>query len=143
MKNSTRPDYRKAKVAALQQLAAAGDNAALKELQRRGETITTAIDVTMLEYLQLRDLVLRWRDGVTPDERRRNREVAERAQHELLARYRADAKLWDGQGKEPQPPPAAPWEAPKTPRSQGWERPAGSKLYPPEYESGRRAAWSR
>ena len=101
MRNDAPPvDYRKAKVSALQQLAAGGDSAAARELQRRGIDPSTVIDVTALDYLGLRSLVEAWRDGVTAEDLSRNRATAERAQFELECRYRVDVKLWDADGRE-------------------------------------------
>ncbi len=131
MRGDAKPDYRRAKVAALQQLAASGDAAAARELARRGVTAAIALDVTTLDYAALRALVLAWRDGIMPADRDRNRALAEQAQAELEARYRADAQVrraW--QDPAPTPPPAPPWTYPRAPRYQDWQRPMASTLYP-------------
>lgn len=128
---SDRPvDYRKAKPAALQHLAAGGNQEARRELARRGLDASTAVDVTTLDYLELRRLVLGWRDGGLPEDRARSRDLAERAQLELEARYRADVALHDGRSPTPTPPPPAPWTVAALPRCQPWQRPKRSTLYP-------------
>lgn len=133
MKDDARPvDYTKTKTSALQQLASGGDVAAVRELERRGIDVTTAVEVTKLDYAALRTLVLAWNDGVMPADRDRSRALARQAQAELEVRYRVDAKLWDGRGVAPQPPPMPPWEWPRPPRCVDWQRPTGSKLYPSE-----------
>ncbi|MGE0450216.1 MAG: hypothetical protein AB7Q29_11610 [Vicinamibacterales bacterium] len=124
-------DYRKAKTAALQPLAAAGDEAARQELARRGDPVIAAFDLTVLDYRALRALVLAWRDGVTTADRADNFSRAQRAQLELEARHRADLALWTrGQGERPRDLPQPPWLAPRAPRCRPWRRPAGSTLYP-------------
>jgi hypothetical protein len=130
-------DYRKAKTSALQPLAAAGDRAAVQELERRGVIVGAAVDITKLEYLALRSLVLAWRDGVMPEERARNRSLAEEAQRELEIRYRVDSKLFNGTGRAPRQPPAPPWDAPDVPRCRAWQRPTGSTLYPSHFDRAR------
>lgn len=130
-------DYRRVKESALQQLAAAGDQAAVTELQRRGVAVSPDVDVTRLDHASLCQLVQRWQDGVMPDERARNFELAERAHAELGARYRVDLKFWDGRSPQPQPPLPAPWLAPRPRRCQDWRRPQGSTLYPSEVDRAR------
>jgi hypothetical protein len=132
-----RPDYRRVKVAALQQLAAGGDKAAAEELQRRGVEARSEVDVTRLDDPALRALVRAWRDGVMPDERQRSRALAERAQFELEVRFKVDSKRWDGLGREPRPPAVAPWLAPRPARVINWQRPTGSKLYASDEDMAR------
>jgi hypothetical protein len=130
-------DYRRTKPAALQQLAARGDRAAVRELERRGIAAQPHVDVTTLDARTLRDLVLAWRAGATPEERAQNRARAVEAQAELQARYRADRVLYERHGgRPPRDVPAAPWDVPRPPRTQDWQRPTDSKCYP-------RSAWER
>jgi hypothetical protein len=133
MPENARPvDYSRAKASALEQLAAGGDRQAIRELERRGIRPGDALDVTKLDYLALRRLVQGWRQGVMPEDRKRNAELARRAQAELEIRYRVDLKLRETSGRAPQAPPVAPWEAPRRPRCEDWRRPGGSTLYPPD-----------
>jgi len=126
------PNYQRVRISALQALAAGGDLEAIKELGRRGVEVGAAVDVRTLDYGALRALVQAWRDGAMPDERERNRTLAERAQAELEARYRTDVKLHQASDPMPTPPPPPPWLAPRLARTAPWERPTGSKLYPSE-----------
>ncbi len=131
MRNEATPvDYGRAKVAALQPLAAKGDRHAVRELARRGITPSADADVTKATYLELRSLVLAWRDGTTRAERDRALVLACQAQRELEIRYAVDLKLHDGHGRAPVPPPAPPWKAPRPPRCRDWQRPKGSTCYP-------------
>ncbi|MGH9321449.1 MAG: hypothetical protein ACRD3V_16385 [Vicinamibacteria bacterium] len=122
-------DYRRTKLSALQQLAAAGDKAALDELARRGIERGAVVNVAALDYQGLRSLVLRWNEGILPEDRARSRELAALAQEELEVRYSVDLKLYEGSGPAPRQPPVAPWLAPSTPRAKAWKRPTESTLY--------------
>lgn len=123
-------DYRRAKTPALQALARAGDRAALAELQRRGVAATSAIDVTRLDDAALRALVAAWNDGPMPADRERNRELAEAAYAERLARFWTDMAMFRrGKGDEPAPPAVPPWAKPRARRLQDWQRPTSSKCY--------------
>ncbi len=140
MRDEPRPlDYRKVKTSALQALAAGGDGFAIEELERRGLELSAVIDVTTADYLTLRQAVLRWSDGRTPEECQRSRALAERAQGELEVRFTVDMKRWNWQGPdpEPQPPPAPPWLHPLPVRCVSWKRPAGSSLYPSDADRER------
>jgi hypothetical protein len=128
----TPPDYRRVKVAALQQLAAGGDSAAARELERRGVTFDAAVDVKRLDYPALRSLVLAWNEGTMPADREQSRARAEEAQRELEIRYAVDVKLWRPNERYPTPPPAPPWTWPRHRRCEDWQRPTGSTLYPSE-----------
>ena len=127
-------DYRRAKGAALQALAAGGDAAAARELERRGVAFAPAIDVTTLDTAQLRTLVAAWRDGTGVDERARHRKLAEEAYAEIIVRYRVDVRL---QPTHAVPPGLPPWVRPRTPRCEPWRRPQGSKLYPSDADRDR------
>jgi hypothetical protein len=139
-------DYARMRPAVLRRRAADGDAAAVRELARRGET--TEIDLTRLSYAELRALVLRWRDGAAPDDRARSRALAEQAQHELVARHRADRAMHAKHGgPAPRDVPMPPWAYPRPPRCLDWQRPRGSTLYPDETtrepDAATRAGWRR
>lgn len=136
MRDERAPDYGRAKTATLQHLAAGGDQAAMRELQRRGLEVAAVVDVEGMSYLELRRRVLGWREGRSVDERDRNRDIAIRAQLELEARYRTDTKLYDGRGASPKAPPTPPWLYPREPRCAGWQRPQQSSVYPAEPATG-------
>lgn len=137
MKADDRADYRRTKISALQQLAARGDLAAVRELERRGVVSEGGVDVAALDYQALRALVLAWRSGHMPEDRERSRSLAVLAQAELELRYRVDSGLWDGHGPAPRQVPAPPWLTPQRPRCTDWQRPAGSTLYPSERDLAR------
>jgi hypothetical protein len=134
-------DYAKVKGSALQALAAGGDGAAIEELGRRGETVRT-VDVTEADYLTLRTLVQRWRDGRTVDEVARSFDLAQRAQSELRCRRATVANLsgkgcterYHGPLDVPGLPPMGEWERPIPPRCRSWQRPRGSTHYPDPVE---------
>lgn len=140
---STSPavDYKRVKDAALQQLARGGDQAAVAELGRRGvPREIAAIDVTALTDEDLQRLVRAWRDGVFPEDRAESLNIAKRAYAEIEVRHRVEARLLQERGKPAPPPPAiGPWLIPASPRCVGWERPAGSTLYPSELDHARAA----
>lgn len=147
MRDEPKPvDYAKVKTAALQALASGGDAAALEELERRGLQVE-AFDVERADYLTLRALVGRWRDGRTTDELARSLELARRAQGELRARRAtvaaagwspAEAAFYGPDpAVVPDLPPPAPWELPREPRCRSWRRPTGSTHYPSEEDLNR------
>ena len=119
-------DYRKARSAALQQLAGAGDLVARRELERRGDVVVPTLDVTIADDVTLRDLVRQWRTGSSVEERQRNTELAFRAYAELEIRYRVDTRM----GNPTHPLLTPGWLVPPPPRCKDWERPKGSTLYP-------------
>jgi hypothetical protein len=140
------PDYAKVRTTALQRLAASGDVAAQRELQRRGagDTPTAVVDVATLDEPALRQLVRAWNDGAMPEDRAQSRALAERAYAELALRARVDLRLWQAETAAyrlrtpaPQPPAAAPWTVVRPARVQPWQRPAGSTLYPSEADQVR------
>jgi len=137
MKNESRADYAKVKVSALQELAARGDKAAVRELGRRGVEVVSPSDVTKANYLALRRLVLAWRDGATMTEQAESLNLAQRAQEELAVRWRTRSRLgWRKEDADTFGPedldalPMAPWMIPPAPRSVSWKRPTGSTHYP-------------
>jgi hypothetical protein len=129
-------DYGKVKGSALQALAAGGDGAAIEELGRRGETVRT-VDVIEADYITLRTLVQRWRDGRTVDEVARSFDLAQRAQSELRCRRATVANLggkgctvrYHGPLDVPGLPPIGEWERPIPPRCRSWKRPTSSTHY--------------
>ncbi|MEP7307649.1 MAG: hypothetical protein ABJA98_19270 [Acidobacteriota bacterium] len=140
MTNETpQADYSRAKASVLRQLAAGGNRTAAAELERRGLDVSAAVDFATMNVVALRGLVRAWRDGGSPEERARNRALAEQAHQELDVRATVDAKLWDGTGAPPQRPQVPPWLIPTPPRCVNWQRPGGSTLYPSERDRTRAA----
>lgn len=130
--NAVTPDYRRTKLSALRELANAGNREAARELERRGEDPGAAHDIATLPDEALRALVFAWREGLTPDERARSLDRAQRAHFELECRYRVDLALYEQHRDRPHPrqPPTARWrETQTTARCHGWQRPRESTHY--------------
>lgn len=102
------------------------------------------IDVTAMDYQQLRQIVQRWADGSSRSERAASFERAQQAYHELGARYRTDLHMFRKYGGVPPPElPPPPWTAPRQPRGIGWQRPTGSKCYPADDQRAVMAEYAR
>jgi len=141
MKENRPLEYVRTKLAALQGLASGGDKAAAKELNRRGVALVSPDDVTAAAWVQLRAKVLAWRDGGTEVEKAASFHLAQRAQDELVARWRTRSALgWRMSDAHIFGPlhidgvPAAPWTIPRPPRCISWQRPMSSTLYPSEID---------
>lgn len=137
-------DYTRMRGIVLKARAAMGDSAAVAEIARRGAPAPD--DLAGLSYRALRETVLAWsaRRGDGAEDLPRRRELALRAQAELLARRRVVERLgWrdadlDYYGPD-LPVPTPPWSYARQPRCQSWVRPQGSTLYPSETDLARRA----
>lgn len=134
-------DYFKLRTPQLQHLAGGGDAAAKTELARRQRDAPATLDVTKAPYVELRALVRAWRDGSTEAEKAASFHRAQRAQDELVARWRTRSALgWRMEDAHIFGPlhidgvPAAPWTIPRPPRCVSWQRPMSSTLYPSEID---------
>ena len=129
-------DYPKLRTSQLEHLARGGDAEAKKEIGRRMRDAPAALDLTKATYLELRALVLKWRDGSTEAERAESFDIAQRAQDELAIRTRTRNRIgWRKEdahvfGPESAVLPVAPWLIPRPPSTLSWKRPTGSTHYP-------------
>lgn len=137
-------DYFKLRTPQLQHLAGGGDAAAKTELARRQREAPATLDVTKATYSELRAVVKAWRDGSSEVERAESFHRAQRAQDELVARWRTRSALgWRKEDAHIFGPlhidgvPVAPWMVPRPPRCISWKRPEGSTHYPSERDIAR------
>jgi hypothetical protein len=144
-----REDYGRMRLAVLRKRAADGDPLAVNELTRRGAAPVE--DITQLPDVALRQMVRAWNTGRMPEDRAQSRARAHAAHAELVARYRADMRMFERHsGTPPHEVSVPPWEIPRPPRVLSWQRQEGSTLYPSDrdiqraqLDQGARAYWAQ